>query len=100
MAVTPSASRRYPSSRAAVALLHIRLLPFYHKLDLPVHTIVADNGREFCGTERHAYNLYLALNDIAHRKARVGSPRANGFVEHSNGTVALRILPPGPPQAL
>jgi hypothetical protein len=43
-----------------------------------VHTILADNGREFCGTERHPYDLYLALNDIAHPKARVGSPRTNG----------------------
>src|SRR5918994_415790 len=53
---------------AAVAVLHNDVLPFYAKLDLPVQAILTDNGREFCGTERHPYELYLALNDIEHRK--------------------------------
>jgi transposase InsO family protein len=39
---------------AAVAVLHNDVLPFYQKLDLPVQTILTDNGREFCGSERHA----------------------------------------------
>jgi hypothetical protein len=36
---------------------------FYRTLDLPVQTILTDNGREFCGIERQPYELYLALND-------------------------------------
>jgi hypothetical protein len=55
---------------AAVAVLHNDVLPFYAGLDLPIGAVLTDNGREFCGTERHS----------AHRKTRVGSPRTNGFV--------------------
>jgi transposase InsO family protein len=79
---------------AAVAVLHNDVLPFYARLDLPVGALLTDNGREFCGTERHPYELYLALNDIAHRKTRVGSPRTNGFVERFNGTVLEEFFRP------
>jgi transposase InsO family protein len=72
---------------AAVAVLHNDVLPFYRNLDLPVGAILTDNGREFCGTERHPYELYLDLNGIEHRRTRVRSPKTNGFVERFNGTV-------------
>ena len=99
---------------AAVAVVHNDVLPFYAKLDLPVQAILTDNrrpggrrsdceegavsrprrGREFCGTERHPYELYLALNDIEHRKTRVGTPRTNGFVERFNSTVLEEFFKP------
>jgi transposase InsO family protein len=79
---------------AAVAVLHNDVLPFYAGLDLPVSAVLTGNGREFCGTERHPYELYLALNDIAHRKTRVGTPRTNGFVERFNGTVLEEFFKP------
>jgi transposase InsO family protein len=69
----------------AVAVLHNDVLPFYARLDLPVGAVLSDNGREFCGTERHAYELYLALNDIEHRKTRVGSSSAGAHSEDSQG---------------
>jgi transposase InsO family protein len=72
---------------AAVAVLHNDVLPFYRELDLPVGAVLTDNGREFCGTETHPYELYLALNEIEHRRTRVRTPRTNGFVERFNGTV-------------
>jgi transposase InsO family protein len=72
---------------AAVAVLHNDVLPFYQELDLPVRAVLTDNGREFCGTETHPYEPYLALNEIEHRRARVRTPRTNGFVERFNGTV-------------
>jgi transposase InsO family protein len=72
---------------AAVAVLHNDVLPFYRKLGLPVGAVLTDNGREFCGTEKHPYELYLELNDIEHRRTRVRSPRTNGFVERFNRTV-------------
>jgi transposase InsO family protein len=72
---------------AAVAVLHNDVLPFYRNLDLPVGAILTDNGREFCGTERHPYELYLDLNGLEHRRTRVRTPRTNGFVERFNGTV-------------
>ena len=72
---------------AAVAVLHNDVLPFYRKLGLPVKAVLTDNGREFCGTEKHPYELYLDLNDIEHRRTKVRSPKTNGFVERFNRTV-------------
>jgi transposase InsO family protein len=79
---------------AAVAVLHNDVLPFYQELDLPIKAVLTDNGREFCGTERHPYELYLALNDIQHRKTKVGSPKTNGFVERFNGTILEEFFKP------
>ena len=79
---------------AAVAVLHNDVLPFYDQLGLPVQAVLTDNGREFCGTERHPYELYLALNDIEHRKTKVRSPQTNGFVERFNGTVLEEFFRP------
>jgi len=72
---------------AAVAVLHNDVLPFYKKRRLPIGAVLTDNGREFCGTETHPYELYLELNGIEHRRTRVRSPQTNGFVERFNGTV-------------
>lgn len=77
---------------AAVAVLHNDVLPFYAEHDLSVQTVLTDNGREFCGTELHPYELYLALNDIEHRKTRVRRPQSNGFVERFNGTVQTEFF--------
>jgi transposase InsO family protein len=85
---------------AAVAVLHNDVLPFYDRLGLPVGAVLTDNGREFCGTERHPYELYLALNDIAHRTTKVRSPRTNGFVERFNGTVLEEFFRPAMHQKL
>jgi transposase InsO family protein len=79
---------------AAVAVLHNDVLPFYRDLDLPVGAVLTDDGREFCGTERHPYELYLALNDVEHRRTRVGTPRTNGFVERFHGTVLGEFFRP------
>jgi transposase InsO family protein len=79
---------------AAVAVLHNDVLPFYRDIGLEVGAVLTDNGREFCGTERHPYELYLALNDVAHRKTKVRSPRTNGFVERFNGTVLEEFFRP------
>ena len=79
---------------AAVAVLHNDVLPSYAALDLPVGAVLTDNGREFCGTERHPYELHLALNDIEHRKTKVRTPRTNGFVERFHGTVLEEFFRP------
>lgn len=66
---------------ASALLLHNDVLPFYAQHGLTIETILSDNGREFCGTPAHPYELFLALNDIAHRRTPVQRPQANGFVE-------------------
>jgi transposase InsO family protein len=71
----------------AAAVLHNDVLPQYREWGIEVSAILTDNGREYCGREHHAYELYLALNDIEHRTTRVRSPKTNGFVERFNRTV-------------
>lgn len=77
---------------AAVAVLHNDALPFYADRSLEVEAVLTDNGREFCGTDAHPYELYLELNDIEHRRTRVSSPQTNGFVERFHRTVKEEFL--------
>jgi len=72
---------------AAVAVLYNDVLPFYKKHKIKVENILTDNGREYCGTENHPYQIYLELNDIKHRRTKVRTPRTNGFVERFNRTM-------------
>jgi transposase InsO family protein len=72
---------------AAVAVLHNEALPFYEERGLVVEAVLTDNGREFCGTEAHPFELYLALCDLEHRRTKVRHPQTNGFVERFQRTV-------------
>lgn len=72
---------------AAVAVLHNDALPFYAERGLAVGAVLTDNGREFCGTPTHPYELYLALNDLEHRRTKVKHPYTNGFVERFHLTI-------------
>lgn len=72
---------------AAVAVLHNDVVPFYKKQRIKVENILTDNGREFCGTDTHPYQMYLEFNDIKHRTSKVRRPQTNGFVERFNRTV-------------
>jgi transposase InsO family protein len=71
---------------SAVSVLHNDALPFYRSRGISVQAVLTDNGREFCGTSNHPYELYLALNDIEHRRTKVRSPKTNGFIERFNRT--------------
>jgi len=55
-------------------------------IGLEVGTVVTDNSREYCGKDTHPYELYLAPNDIDHRRTKVGRPQTNGYVERFNRT--------------
>ena len=72
---------------AAVAVLHNEALPFYQERCLAVQAVLTDNGREFCGTQTHPFELYLALSDLEHRRTKVRHPQTNGFVERFQRTV-------------
>jgi transposase InsO family protein len=71
----------------AATVLHDDVLPKYEEWGLEVSAVLTDNGREYCGKDSHPYELYLALNDIEHRKTKVKHPQTNGFVERFNRTV-------------
>lgn len=72
---------------AAVAVLHNDVLPFYQDQNIQVEKILTDNGREFCGTDSHPFEVYLQLNDIRHKRTKVRKPQTNGFVERFHRTV-------------
>jgi transposase InsO family protein len=72
----------------AADVLNDRVLPFYLGHGMRVEHILTDNGREYCGRAMiHPYQIFLELNDIAHRRTKVATPRTNGFVERFNRTV-------------
>ncbi|MBL8676382.1 MAG: transposase family protein [Alphaproteobacteria bacterium] len=72
---------------AAVAVLHNEVIPFYKQNRIPIRTVLTDNGREYCGTEAHGFQIFLELHEIEHRTTRVKRPQSNGFVERFNRTV-------------
>ncbi len=71
---------------AAAAVVHNDVLPFYADRGLTVGAILTDNGKEYCGTDAHPYELYLALAEIEHRRTKVRHPWTNGFVERFHRT--------------
>jgi transposase InsO family protein len=79
---------------AAVAVLYNDVIPQYQEWNLPIENILTDNGREFCGTDAHPYELFLQLNDIGHRTTQVRHPQTNGFVERFNRTIKDEFIAP------
>lgn len=73
---------------AAADILHDRVFPFYERHGISIEHFLTDNGKENCGTyTRHPYETLLELYDIKHRRARVATPRTNGFFERFNRTI-------------
>ncbi len=71
----------------AALVLHNEVRPCYEQHGWSIEAILTDNGKEFCGTDAHPYEVSLALADIQHKKTKVRRPRTNGFVERFNRTV-------------
>lgn len=74
-------------AEAAVAVCTTTCSPSYEEREIELAVVLTANGREYCGTDAHPYEVYLALNDMEHRRAKVGRPRTNGFVERFHRTV-------------
>ena len=70
-------------------MLNDKVLPFHEQHELPVLRILTDRGTEYCGrTDRHDYQLFLAVNDIDHTpRPKSNRPRptasANGSTKPS-----------------
>lgn len=72
----------------AADTLNDRVLPFFEEHKLPVLRVLTDRGTEFCGSlDKHAYELFLQLNEIDHTKTKVKSPQTNGICERFHQTV-------------
>jgi transposase InsO family protein len=72
----------------AADLLNDRVLPLFEEHDIPLTRMLTDRGTEYCGAhDRHAYELYLAVNDIEHTRTKIKHPQTNGICERFQKTV-------------
>ena len=72
----------------AADLLNDQVLPLFDSQGAQLLRVLTDRGTEFCGRlDSHAYELFLALNDIDHTKTKVKSPQTNGICERFHKTV-------------
>lgn len=82
---------RYYNSKLPLTSVHLMnndVLPFFEEQGLKIQTVLSDNGREFCGRlDHHPYELFLQLEEIAHRTTKVKRPQSNGFIERFHRTL-------------
>jgi hypothetical protein len=50
----------------AAEILNDRVVPFYDEHAIRLSRMLTDRGTEFCGSQSHEYELYLAVEDIDH----------------------------------
>ena len=84
-------SKLTPTSKLPITSVHVlneTVLPFFEEHEARVHTILSDNGREFCGRpDHHPYELFLQLEGIEHRTTQVRRSQSNGFIERLHRTL-------------
>jgi transposase InsO family protein len=69
-------------------LLNDKVLPFFAEKQINLLRVLTDRGTEYCGkVENHAYQLYLALEDIDHSRTKAYSPQTNGICERFHRTI-------------
>jgi len=72
----------------AADTLNDKVIPFFDSQEIPLLRILTDRGTEYNGrVDSHAYQLYLAIEDIDHTKTKVRSPQTNGICERFHQTV-------------
>lgn len=72
----------------AADMLNDKVIPFFAEQKIPLLRILTDRGTEYCGkVESHAYQLYLAVEDIDHSKTKANSPQTNGICERFHRTI-------------
>lgn len=69
-------------------LLNDKVLPWFASQEVALLRILTDRGTEYCGkVEQHAYQLYLAVEDIDHSKTKARHPQTNGICERFHRTI-------------
>jgi transposase InsO family protein len=68
-------------------LLNDRVVPFFEEHEIALLRVLTDRGTEYCGTDGHEYELYLAVEDIDHTRTKAKSPQTNGICERFHKTV-------------
>lgn len=62
----PLLSSMIARARTAADLLNDRVLPFFQQHEIALSRVLTDRGTEFCGTDGHEYELYLAVEYRLH----------------------------------
>ena len=69
-------------------ILNDQVVPFFNEQQISVLRVLTDRGTEYCGlVENHAYQLYLAVEDIDHSKTKARHPQTNGICERLHKTM-------------
>jgi len=64
------------------------VLPWFEEQGVSLLRILTDRGTEYCGkVESHAFQLYLAVENIDHSKTKARHPQTNGICERFNKTI-------------
>ena len=72
----------------AADLLNDRVVPFFDEQGIPLLRVLTDRGTEYCGKpENHAFQLYLAVEDIDHTSTKANRPQTNGICERFHRTM-------------
>ncbi|MDP6453809.1 MAG: IS481 family transposase [SAR202 cluster bacterium] len=72
----------------AADMLNDRVVPFFDEQGIPLLRMLTDRGTEYCGNrENHAYQLYMAIEDIDHTRTKANSPQTNGICERFHKTM-------------
>ena len=72
----------------AADMLNDKVLPWFENEGVPLLRILTDRGTEYCGkVEHHAYQLYLAVENIDHSKTKARHPQTNGICERFHRTM-------------
>ena len=72
----------------AAELLNDQVLPFFEEHTMGLLRVLTDRGAEYGGRhDSHAYELYLAINNIDHSKTKTKHPQTNGICERFHITV-------------
>lgn len=72
----------------AADMLNDKVLPFFQEHGLSLLRVLTDRGTEYCGkVENHAFQLYLAVENIDHSKTKARSPQTNGMCERFHRTM-------------
>lgn len=72
----------------AAHMLNEQVIPWFIEQDVAILRVLTDRGTEYCGkVENHAYQLYLATENIDHSRTKAYSPQTNGIVERFHKTM-------------
>ena len=72
----------------AAHMLNDTVIPWFSDHQVPILRVLTDRGTEYCGKlEQHAYQLYLAVENIDHTRTKAYSPQTNGIVERFHKTM-------------